>query len=104
MGLSFHVINQPYMLASKDLENIQMMMTLDGNEIPPLDWIIVADVDEFYTFKQPALAEVLAEMEADGATYALGAMINHLSEPGSIGGLQVCFESFVLLLAGSWRK
>lgn len=85
MGLSFKIIAKPYRPA---LQDIQMMLTLDHANIPAMDWIIVADTDELYTFGYPSLAEATAKMEAEGATYALGEMLDHVAANGTLAHLQ----------------
>lgn len=86
LGLSFQVIAKPYTPA---LQDIQMMLTLDRYDIPAQDWIIVADTDELYTFGYATLDEVTAKMEAEGATYALGEMLDHVAKDGSLAKIQV---------------
>ena len=72
------------------------MLTLDHANIPALDWIIVADTDELYTFGYPTLAETTAKMEAQGATYALGEMLDHVARNGSLSKLQVGLKACLL--------
>ena len=86
LGLSFQIVAKPYTPA---LQDILMMEALDRANIPPLDWVIVADTDELYTYKFPSLKEVVADMEASGATYALGEMLDHVARNGSLVRLQV---------------
>ena len=84
--ISFSVIAQPYLPA---LQDIEMMKSLDRMNIPPLDWIIVADVDELYTYGSSAIGAAIAEMEAEGATFALAEMLDHVSSSGNITALTV---------------
>ena len=86
LGLSFQIIAKAYTPA---LQDIQMMITLDHCNIPPLDWIIIADTDELYTFGYPTLAEATAKLEEEGATYALGEMLDHVARNGTLASLQV---------------
>ena len=51
--------------------------------------VIVADTDELFTYGTATLKEAIAEMEADGASYALGEMLDHVSRNGSITELKV---------------
>ena len=51
--------------------------------------VIVADTDELFTYGTATLKEAIAQMEADGATYALGEMLDHISRNGSITELKV---------------
>lgn len=84
--MSFQIVARPYTPA---LQDIQMMLTLDRYDIPAMDWIIVADTDELFTYGYPTLAEATAAMEAEGATYALGEMLDHVARNGSLPKLQV---------------
>lgn len=86
MGLSFQIVARPYTPA---LQDIQMMLTLDHSSIPPLDWVIVADTDELYTYGFTTIAEAIVKMEAEGATYALGEMLDHVARNGSLAMLDV---------------
>ncbi len=86
MGLSFQIVARPYTPA---LQDIQMMLTLDRANIPPQDWIIVADTDELYTFGFPTVREATTKMEEEGATYALGEMLDHVARNGSLARLEV---------------
>jgi len=85
LGLSFSIISKPYTPA---LQDIAMMEALDRCNVAPLDWVIVADTDEMYTFDATTLGEAIKQMEAEGATFALGEMLDHVSENGSIIELQ----------------
>lgn len=80
---------QPNAEGWKDMADIQMMVTLDHKDIPPFDWIIVADMNELCTFPKATLSEVTANMEANGANYALGVVLDHISRPESSGSPQV---------------
>jgi hypothetical protein len=51
--------------------------------------VIVADTDELFTYGTATLSEAIADMEAEGASYALGEMLDHVSLNGSITKLQV---------------
>jgi hypothetical protein len=80
------VIVKPYIPA---LQDIQMMESLHRMNIPPLDWIIVADTDELYTYGYPTLRETTASLEAEGSTFALGEMLDHVSITGTVTKLKV---------------
>lgn len=86
-------LNIPYLVVAKPytpaLQDIQMMDSLYQMDIAPLDWIIVADTDELFTYGTTSLAEATSLMEADGATFALGEMLDHVAKDGSLAGLQV---------------
>ena len=85
-------LNIPYLVVAKPytpaLQDIQMMDSLYQMDIAPLDWIIVADTDELFTYGTTSLAEATQLMEADGATFALGEMLDHVAKDGSLAGLQ----------------
>lgn len=86
LGISYEIVTQPYTPA---LQDIRMTLTLDRKNIPPLDWVIVADTDELYTYGHPTIKETVAVMEAEGATYALGEMLDHVARNGSLPRIQV---------------
>ena len=86
IGLSFQIVAKPYTPA---LQDIQMMLTLDRADIPAQDWIIVADTDELYTYGYPTVREAIKKMEEEGATYALGEMLDHVARNGSLARLEV---------------
>ena len=98
LNASSQIVSRPYTPA---LQDIQMMQSLYKMDIPPLDWIIVADTDELYSFGTATLREAIAQMEAEGATYALGEMLDHVSSNGSCSQLKVhgrTFSMYSLLL------
>lgn len=86
LGLSFQIVAKPYTPA---LQDILMMEALDRANIPPLDWVIVADTDELYNYGYSHLAAVVAQMDISGASYALGEMLDHVARNGSLATLQV---------------
>ena len=81
-----------------------MMLTLDRANIPPQDWIIVADTDELYTFGFPTVREATIKMEEEGATYALGEMLDHVARNGSLARLEVSAHLLHLLNAEAKRQ
>ena len=70
--------------------------------IAPSDWIIVADTDELFTYGSTSLDEVTQMMEAEGATFALGEMLDHVARDGSLARLQArsAIHKFRLQFAG----
>ena len=72
------------------------MLTLDRANIPAQDWIIVADTDELYTFGYPTVREATRKMEEEGATYALGEMLDHVARNGSLARLEVSIYTYFL--------
>ena len=77
-----------------------MIKSLDRMNIPPLDQIIVADVDELYTYGHSTIGLVLAEMEREGATFALAEALDYVASTGNlivlaVGSMQhLIFMSF----------
>lgn len=90
-------LNIPYLVVAKAytpaLQDIQMMESLYQMNIAPLDWVIVADTDELFTYGTTSLAEATSLMEADGATFALGEMLDHVAKDGSLAALQASTKS-----------
>lgn len=84
--MSFQVISKPYTPA---LQDIQMMLSLDRLDIAAQDWVIVADTDEMFTYGYDTLNETAAAMEAEGATFALGEMLDHLAPDGALATIEV---------------
>lgn len=63
-------IPQPY---SPTLQDVAMVAGLAQIPMNPEDWVIVADMDEFYTFGNSSSVQVAAQvMEQEGASFALG--------------------------------
>jgi len=85
LNASWSVASQPYTPAMQD---VRMMEGLYRMEIPPFDWIIVADADELFTYGHPTLREATAALEAEGATFALGEMLDHVSLDGKLTELK----------------
>ena len=48
------------------------------------DWIIVTDLDEFYTFGEGGVHHAIRLMEAEGASFALGEMLDHVAPEGRL--------------------
>ena len=88
LDIPFSVIPQAYTPA---LQDIRMMESLHQMNVPPLDWIIVADTDELFTYGTESLADATAQMEAQGATFALGEMLDHVTKNGSLASLKANF-------------
>ena len=89
LGIDYQVVNQSYVPA---LQDIQMVQTLHRLSIPADDWIIVADTDELFTYGVPTVNGAIAAMEAEGATYAMGEMLDHVTRNGSLTKLQVALN------------
>ncbi len=93
LDIPYTVVLKPYTPA---LQDVQMMESLYLMNIQPLDWVIVADTDELFTYGTESLEEATALMEAEGATFALGEMLDHVARDGSIAGLKAshaCLKS-----------
>jgi hypothetical protein len=90
LNIGYANVTRPYLPA---LQDIQMMESLHRMNIPPLDWIIVADTDEFFTYGYLTLKETITSLEAEGATFALGEMLDHLSPTGTLTELEVSSTS-----------
>ena len=66
-----------------------MIKTLHRLSIPANDWVIVADTDEFYTYGFSTVQDAARDMEAEGATFAMGEMLDHLSRDGQLNKIEV---------------
>ena len=80
-GIAFRTINQSYTPA---LQDVSMMTALADLAIDAEDWVIVADTDELYTYGFEKLNEAIALMEMEGATFAQGEMLDHVSRDGTL--------------------
>lgn len=70
MGAHTRVISQPY---SPALQDAAMITGLAHMPMKPDDWVIVADMDEFFTYSNSSSVQAAARaMEAEGASFALG--------------------------------
>ena len=92
-GIDFNIIRQAYRPA---LQDVEMVKTLHRLSIPESDWIIVADTDEFFTYQFSTVMEAVRAMEAEGATYAMGEMLDHVSKDGSLSRIKVSIPTQVL--------
>ena len=56
-----------------DLQDLAMITGLSQIPMQPEDWVIVADMDEYFTFgSSSTVQEAVQAMEEEGATFALG--------------------------------
>lgn len=56
-----------------DLQDLAMITGLAQIPMQPEDWVIVADMDEYFTFgSSNTVQEAVQAMEEEGATFALG--------------------------------
>ena len=72
---------QPYSPESQD----QLMIS--GLQAIPMgmeDWIVVTDVDEFFTFGEDGVYRVIERMNAESASFALGEMLDHVAPEGKL--------------------
>lgn len=80
-GAQTRTILQPYTPALQD----QAM--LSGLYMIPMhveDWVIVTDQDEFYTFGEGGVAAAVKSMDTQGATFALGEILDHVARGGKL--------------------
>ena len=90
MSIQHKVITSPY---SPALQDVWMMERLFDMNIPPLDWIIVADIDEFYTYGYQNLKDVTSSMLEDKSTYAIGTTVDHISLTGALTEVKVWLKN-----------
>lgn len=85
-GIACRTILQPY---SPNIQDQAMISALSQLPVLPEDWIVVADLDELFTFG-PAqdIRTAIQLMDAEGATYASGNIVDHVSTTGSLAKLQ----------------
>ena len=80
IGAHFRVIAHPY---TPDLQDQAMVSGLSKIPMHTEDWVVVADMDEFFTFGVSVNDAVIA-MNAEGATYAIGEMLDHVARGGQL--------------------
>lgn len=85
-GIDHSIIEQNYLPTFQD---IQMIRTLHRLSIPANDWIIVADTDEFFTYGFSTVQEAVMDMDQEGATFAMGEMLDHVARDGQLHKLKV---------------
>ena len=79
-GASTRTIMQAY---KPDLQDQAMMSGLAAMPMDVEDWVIVADMDELFTFGVTDVHEAVEMMIAEGATFAVGEMLDHVA-PGGV--------------------
>ena len=80
VGAAVRIITHPY---KPDLQDQAMMSGLAAMPMDIEDWIIVADMDELFTYGVAEVHEAVQIMTAEGATYAVGEMLDHVA-PGGV--------------------
>ena len=83
-----------------DLQDRLMLSALSLLPLHSEDWIVVADMDELFTFGNfTHIHEVVRNMEAEGATYAMGAMLDHVALHGHLNRVskQDIWQQFPLI-------
>ena len=86
LKIRHNVVMKPYHPALQDVWTVE---SLERMKISPLDWVIVADIDEFYTFGEQNLKDMTASMQQEGSTYAIGQMLDHIAVNGTLTAIQV---------------
>ena len=85
-GIAFRIMLQPY---SPVMQDEAMISALSQMPMLPDDWILVADLDELFTFGHAQDIKTATKlMNAEGATYASGTVVDHVSNTGSLAQLQ----------------
>ena len=82
VGVDTRIILQPY---TPELQDRAMITRLSSMPMHPEDWVIVADMDELFMFDTVAnISMVTDAMNAEGATFAVGEMLDHVAQGGSL--------------------
>ena len=87
VGARQRTIMQAY---TPHLQDQAMMSGLSQMPMHPNDWVIVADMDEFFTYGYANINEAVNAMSKEGATYALGEMLDHVAEHGQLKHVSEC--------------
>ena len=80
-GASIRMIMHAY---KPDLQDQAMLSGLEAMPMDIEDWVIVADMDELFTYGASDVHEAVKLMNAEGATYALGEMLDHVAPEGRL--------------------
>ena len=80
-GASIRMIMHAY---KPDLQDQAMLSGLEAMPMDIEDWVIVADMDELFTYGASNVHEAVKAMSAEGATYALGEMLDHVAPEGRL--------------------
>lgn len=79
-GVRSRMIARAY---TPDLQDLAMVSSLRSMPMHPEDWVVVADMDEFFTFGHFSnVYEAVESMSAQGATFALGETLDHVARGG----------------------
>ena len=85
-GVSVRLIRQQY---SPDLQDQTMASALARIPCHMEDWIVVADMDEFVNFGSfHTVADAVKVMNAEGSTFALGEMLDHVAPEGNLTAMR----------------
>ena len=80
VGAHIRIIAQPY---TPDLQDQAMVSGLSMMPMQIEDWVVVADMDEFFTFGvSGSVDDAVTAMNAEGATFAIGEMLDHVARDG----------------------
>ena len=80
-GAAIRIMMHAY---TPDLQDQAMLSGLAAMPMDVEDWVIVADMDELFTYGVADVHEAVRIMEAEGATYALGEMLDHVAPEGRL--------------------
>lgn len=84
-----------------ELQDRAMVTRLATMPMDPEDWVIVADMDELFIFDAVRnITDIVRAMNAEGATFALGEMLDHVAYGGqlrSIGSSTDIWQQFPLI-------
>ncbi len=80
-GAHIRTIAQPY---TPDLQDQAMVSGLSKVPMSIQDWVVVADMDEFFTFGVGGVEDAVTAMNAEGATFAIGEMLDHVAPGGEL--------------------
>ena len=80
-GAHTRTILQPY---TPDLQDQAMVSGLYKVPMDIEDWVVTTDMDEFFTFGEGGVYNAMKLMDAEGATFALGEMLDHVAPGGKL--------------------
>ena len=87
-GAHYRIIYHPY---TPDLQDQAMVSALSKIPMHAEDWVMVPDMDEFFTFDEnQTVNDVVTAMNSETATYAMGEMLDHVA----LGGELISVDNF----------
>ena len=97
-GAHCRTLYHPY---TPDLQDQAMVSALSKMPMHAEDWVMVPDMDEFFTFDgNQTVVDVVTAMNSELATYAMGEMLDHVAAGGeliSVGNSMEIWNQFPLI-------